>query len=109
MKSKEIGRVLGSGRRKRGSSVDLFVAPSTAAHARFGLIVPKYDRNSVQRNLVKRRLREIARKHVLPKCDEMGERMDVLARARRRAYAASFDALKKEMLDNLEGEWRHVS
>ena len=39
----------------------MFVAASPVSHARLGLVVPKHRHNSVQRNLVKRRLREIGR------------------------------------------------
>jgi ribonuclease P protein component len=41
-------------------------APRIPPHARAGVIVPKYSHNSVERNLVKRRLREIVRQDMLP-------------------------------------------
>ena len=38
---------------------------SLLLHPRVGIVVPKYKKNIVDRNLVKRRLRELARTHLL--------------------------------------------
>lgn len=52
----------------------------------------------VERNRLKRRLREILRQQVLPRLDEAGLAVDVLVRARREAYGATFAALEEELV-----------
>lgn len=54
-----------------------------------GFVVPKFTHSAVQRNQLKRRLRELARLRLLP----MLPPIDVVIRARREAYDASFAAL----------------
>jgi ribonuclease P protein component len=54
----------------------------------------------VARNLVKRRLREIGRRRVLPALREAGVGLDVLVRARPQAYETDFADLR-EQLDGL--------
>ena len=57
---------------------------------RAGVIVPKYSHNSVERNLVKRRLREIVRQDILP----LLQPVDVVVRALPSAYRARFAELR---------------
>ena len=52
-------------------------------------VVAKFDRTAVARNKLKRRLRELVRRRVLPKLGSV----DVLIRAKRDAYEASFAQL----------------
>jgi ribonuclease P protein component len=52
----------------------------------------------VERNRVKRWLREIVRRELLPRLDSGGEALDLLVRARRESYDASFRDLKEEIL-----------
>ena len=61
------------------------------------MIVPKYRHSIVERNRVKRRLREIGRTHVLPRLREQGLALDVLVRARREAYGVGFRRLRDEL------------
>ena len=75
----------------------MFVSASPVSHARLGLVVPKHRRNSVQRNLLKRRLREIGRTELLPRLEQCSLTVDVMVRARVEAYGASFDALREEL------------
>lgn len=64
-----------------------------AGHVRVAVVVPKYGFTAVRRNKLKRRLRELARRELLPRpCS-----CDLVIRARREAYAASFDALRAEV------------
>lgn len=56
-------------------------------------MVPKYGFSAVRRNKLKRRLRELARQRLLP----LPLSCDVLVRARRDAYAASFTQLGDEI------------
>jgi len=67
-----------------------------------GLVVPKHGHRIVDRNLLKRRLREILRRetlHLLPE-DELS--MDVLIRTRRSAYDVDYAALREEVVQTLE-------
>jgi ribonuclease P protein component len=82
--------------------VDVFFAASPASRSRLGLIVPKHGHRIVDRNLVKRRLREIGRRSALPKLDAAGVHMDLLLRARRSAYGADFPTLEEEVNEVVE-------
>jgi len=53
----------------------------------------------VDRNRLKRRLREIGRVEMLPRLDEAGASRDVLVRARGEAYEAAFDELRSQLID----------
>jgi ribonuclease P protein component len=55
--------------------------------------VPKHQQSSVARNRLKRRLRELVRLHLLPDAPSA----DIVIRARREAYSASFDALSADV------------
>jgi ribonuclease P protein component len=101
--SGEIRALFRRGKRKRTRHLDVFVFASPVSHARLGLVVPKHKHNSVQRNLVKRRLREIGRTEILPRLAECGRPLDVMVRTRVEAYDASFDALRAELREVVEG------
>lgn len=77
--------------------MDVFDFASPVAHPRVGLVVPKHRRNSVERNKVKRRLREVLRLAVLPRLIDSEAHVDVLVRARKEAYDASYDQLQDEL------------
>ena len=91
--SSEIRALLERGKRKRTPILDVFFAPSPASRSRLGLIVPKHGRRIVDRNVVKRRLREIGRREILPGLDAAGRPSDVLIRARWKAYEATYEEL----------------
>ena len=68
-------------------------ASAESPHVRVALVVPKYGHTAVQRNQLKRRLRELARLHLLPAhCA-----CDVLLRAKKESYTAPFDQLRAEV------------
>ena len=100
--STEIRALLERGKRKRMTSVDVFFAPSPASRSRLGLIVPKQGREIVERNRLKRRLCEIARREVLPELDAGGRGGDLLIRARRAAYEAGFGQLRLDVHEAVE-------
>lgn len=58
-----------------------------------GFVVPKFTHSAVQRNRLKRRLRELARLRLLRTLPPV----DVVIRTRREAYAASFEALSADV------------
>lgn len=56
----------------------------------------------MDRNRLKRRLREIGRRQVLARLDDAGVAADVLIRARHSAYRADFDHLARAVRDAVE-------
>lgn len=58
-----------------------------------GLVVPKYKHTSVDRNRLKRRLRELSRLRLIPS----DVAADVVLRIRPDAYGASFEALTADV------------
>jgi ribonuclease P protein component len=95
--------LLALAKRQRTANLDVYVAESSASRSRLGLIVPKHGRRIVDRNQLKRRLREIVRRDILPALDARGARRDLLIRARAPAYAAEFDTLAREVKEAVEG------
>ncbi len=73
--------------------LDVRALASLIDHARVGLVVPRYSRSAVDRNRLKRRLRELVRTRLLPVVPPA----DVVIRARPHAYAAAFDALAADV------------
>lgn len=65
-----------------------------------GLIVPRFQSSAVARNRLRRRLKEIWRREIQGR--QPG--WDLVIRARREAYGASFDALRTQLL-----EWRDAT
>lgn len=100
--SAEIRALFRRGKRKRTRHLDVFVSASPVSHARLGLVVPKHRRNSVQRNLLKRRLREIGRTELLPRLRECSLPLDLMVRARAEAYGASYEVLRDELRSLVE-------
>jgi ribonuclease P protein component len=66
---------------------------------RVGWIVPKLGHNSVERNLVKRRIREILRQDVCPRLLQERVTADILVRARKSAYGAAYSDLRSELVE----------
>jgi len=63
-----------------------------------GLVVPRHRHTIVERNRVKRRLREALRTEVLPRLVACEVNADVLVRARSGAYDATYRALLDELV-----------
>jgi ribonuclease P protein component len=66
---------------------------SLLPYPRVGIVVPKHRRKIVDRNRVKRRLREIVRIDLLPELNAI----DLLIRAKPEAYGSSFEQLSSDM------------
>ena len=67
--------------------------------------MPKHKRTIVERNLVKRRLREVLRLEILPRLDAAQLPVDVLVRARPEAYGATYAMLRDELVRWVERRW----
>ena len=63
-------------------------------HPRIGFVVPKHGRSIVERNRLKRRLREIVRQNILQRIPPV----DMIVRTRPEAYSATFALLERELL-----------
>jgi ribonuclease P protein component len=59
--------------------------------------VPRHQHSAVDRNRLKRRLRELARVELLPSL-RAGTATDIAIRARREAYDAAFDELRRDVV-----------
>jgi ribonuclease P protein component len=66
---------------------------NTTGHPRMGLIVPKFQSSAVARNRLRRRLRELWRLE-LQSCQPA---WDLVIRARREAYRATYPALRDDL------------
>jgi len=104
----EIRALFRGGKKSRTAHLDVFASASPAPRSRVGLVVPRHRHSIVERNLVKRRIREALRLEVLPRLNAAGLAQDVLVRARREAYDASFEALREELIGWLEEQWSHA-
>ena len=63
-------------------------------HPRVGVIVPKHKHKSVERNRLKRRLRELIRQHVLQSIGDF----EIVVRTAPAAYDASVEELSAELV-----------
>jgi len=86
------------GKRRRTDHLDLFTRPSPVSASRLAIIVPRYRHTAVRRNLLRRRLREIGRRQVLP---VLTGPLDIAVRAKATAYGASFETLRRELVGSL--------
>lgn len=108
-RSQEIRALFRRGKRSRTAHLDVIDSTSPVSHARVGVVVPRYGHSIVERNKVKRRIREILRRRVLPRLTASRRAVDVLVRARREAYGASYAELETELVEWAERRWRSAS
>jgi ribonuclease P protein component len=94
----ELRAVMTQGKRRRTDHLDLFTRPSPVGLSRLAVIVPRHTHTAVRRNRLRRRLREIGRRHVLP---GLAGPTDVAVRARPGAYGAGFETLRAEFVGTL--------
>jgi len=87
------------GKRLRTSHLDLRVVFATGAVSRIGFVVPKHGHSSVERNRLKRRLRELGRRRVLDVMRGVGpaSAVDVVMRAQPGAYRLEYAQLVDEI------------
>ena len=82
-----------AGRRIRTEHLDVRAADSLLSHARVTVIVAKHGHTIVERNRLRRRLKELARTRIIPRLSAV----DVVVRSQPAAYDASFEVLDKEV------------
>lgn len=76
--------------------LDVRVLASPLALSRIGIVVPRHQHSAVDRNRLKRRLRELARIELLPAMRGTAA-IDIAIRARREAYVATMDLLRTDI------------
>ncbi len=79
--------------RARGPALELYRGPAAGTLARATCITPKHGHTGVERNRLRRRIKELMREVLLSK----GEVHDWLVRTRPPAYELSFSALRAEL------------
>lgn len=94
----ELRALMTEGKRRRTDHLDLFIRPSPLEHSRLAVIVARFGHSAPQRNRLRRRLREICRRAVLP---ALAAPSDLAVRARPAAYDAAFDRLRAELVGTL--------
>jgi len=77
--------------------LDARVLASPLGFPRIGIVVPRHQHSAVDRNTLKRRLRELVRVSLLPTLRIVAP-VDVAIRARREAYAATMESLRTDVL-----------
>lgn len=93
----EIRAIVASGRRLEGATLRVHVRLEPGAGpARATVVVPRFGRTAVERNRLRRRLREIVRLHLLDAPELAGGAVVVKARAG--AYARRYAELRSELL-----------
>ena len=87
------------GKRLRTTNLDLRVVFAPGTVSRIGFIVPKHGHSSVERNRLKRRLRELGRLQLLPvtRIVSPDSAIDVVMRAQPGAYRLEYVALRAEV------------
>lgn len=84
------------GKRVRTSLLEVRVLASLLHHHRIGIIVPRFKHSAVERNRLKRRLRELARRDWIGALQGVAPH-DLVVRAAPAAYSADFDRLADDM------------
>lgn len=93
VRKSDLRAVLHQGRRFGTHLIELFWKENGLGHPRMALVVPRFRQTVVTRNRLKRRLREIARRAILPKIPPV----DLVVRAKAQAYSAAVADLKAEL------------
>ena len=92
-RTSDIAAVQRRGRRRRSPRLDIFWCGNELGHPRFGVVVPRHGQSAVARNRLRRRLREILRRRILPSLDPL----DLVVRTHATAYRAGFQDLAADI------------
>jgi ribonuclease P protein component len=76
--------------------LDVRFTVSPLAVSRIGIVVPRHQHSAVDRNRLKRQLRELVRLELIPALRERPG-VDIAIRARREAYSASYAVLQVDV------------
>jgi ribonuclease P protein component len=95
-RSADLEAVRREGKRFRTATLEVRYIASLSHHSRLGVIVPRHKRSAVDRNRVKRRLRDLLRTRVAPALVARAS-LDVVVRAFPEAYAMDHAALAVEV------------
>lgn len=95
---REIAALL-RGKRARGPALELYWRPAAEPRSRATCITPKHGRTGVERNRLRRRLKELMRATLLSR----GEERDWLVRARPPAYELDYAGLSSALSALVEG------
>lgn len=90
----DIRRCQAKGRRRRSVFLEMSWVENALGYPRFGMVVPRWRFGAPARNRLRRQLREIWRREL----QASQPAWDLLVRARREAYGASFAELRAELL-----------
>lgn len=87
-----------AGRRRRCGPLDIYLRPVSAGRSpRIGVVVPRHGHTIVERNRLRRRLRELLRTGWLTEERDRSAPRDLLVRAGPAAYDRSFVELQTEL------------
>ena len=89
----EIQKVVRSGSRHRSKTLQISWLPNGLNHPRLGVVVPRFGNSAVARNKLRRRLRELSRRRLMP----MLTPIDLVVKPRNTAYRATFPELAVEL------------
>ena len=95
----DLEAVRRTGKRMQTECLEARASASLLLYSRVGIVVPKHRRKIVDRNRVKRRLREIIRTGLLPELSGV----DLLIRVKPEAYDSSFEQLSGDV--GAIGQW----
>lgn len=98
-RTRDLESVLRAGQRRRTPRLEIMWRPNTVGHPRFGLIVQRQGQTGVARNRLRRRLRELARRLLLPTLGPI----DIILRSRVPAYRSDIDHLASDL-----EQWRRT-
>lgn len=84
-----------AGRRLRTEHLDVRATDSLLSAMRLGIVVAKHGHSIVERNRLKRHLRELARTQILP----ISVAADVVIRSLPTAYGVQFKQLSDEVME----------
>jgi len=100
----DIQRIRAKGKRVRTEHLEVRFLASPLRHPRVGFVVPLFGHSAVERNRLKRQLREIVRTELL----ETLPAADVVIRVQPNAYGAPFAALTHELRVSADGARRQI-
>lgn len=98
----EIRALQREGSTRRCGPLEVIRRPSKTRKARAGVVVPLYGKGAVQRNRLKRRVREFLRTEWLPRAAEETPAPEVLVRVRPGAYALTPTRLRRALSECLD-------